>query len=159
MQSVVWSTLSFFLHIFSWGPLTHCSELILSSSWVCALGLYISSSSSSSSLSMLLLSGRGGVVTGDVREGWGDPTQLTMPGSTSPFWAGDWEKAGSRGSIPSSTLLWAGAVWLFLMAPIFWESSSPSSSSSAPPSRSSSKEMMLVIFFFLRRSFLSPESG
>lgn len=146
-----------FLFIFT--DLTHWSELSLSSSWVCALGLYISSSSSSSSLSILLLSGRGGVVEGGVREGCGDPTQLTMPGSARPFWAGDSEYTGSKGSIPSSTLFWAGAVWLFLMATVFWESSSPSSSSSAPPSKSSSKEMMLVIFFFLRRSFLSPESA
>ena len=101
----------------TWHFLTHWSELILSSSWGCALGLYISSSSSSSSsssLSMLLLSGRGGVVAGGVREGWGDPTQLTMPGSSRPFWA------GSSGSIPSSKLLWAGAVWLFLTVPVFW---------------------------------------
>lgn len=135
--------------------LTHWSELILSSVW--ALGLYISSSSSS--LSTLLESGRGDGVTGDVLEGWGDPTQLIMSTSTKPFWAGEWENAGPKGSIPSSTLLWAGAVRLFLIVHIFWKSSSPSSSSSAPPSRSSSKEMMLVIFFFLRRSFFSPESG
>lgn len=140
----------------NWRLLTHWSEQILSSSWVCDRGLYISSSSSSSSsLSILLVSGMGGEAVCGVREGWGDPTQLTLPGSAVPFWAEDSEKTGSRGSIPSSTLLWAGAVWLFLIAELLW--GSPSSSSS--PSRLSSKEIMLVIFFFLLRSFLSPESS
>lgn len=135
--------------------LTHCSEQIRSSSWACIRGLYISSSSSSSSLSILVVSGRGGEGGGGGREVWGDPTQLTMPGSAVPFWAGDPEKTGSRGSIPSSSPPCGEAVRLFLIAELFRES--PSSSSS--PSRSSSKEMMLVIFFFLLRSFLSPESS
>lgn len=139
---------------------THGSVGVLSSSCVWALGWYISSSasSSSSSLSTLLLSGKGGAAVGVVRQGCGEPTQMTTPSSPRPFWAGDSERVGSRGSIPSSTLLWVGAVRLFLIAFAFWESSSPSSSSSAPQSRSSSKEMMLVIFFFFLRSFRRPES-